>query len=383
MFNFILCIPSTCYAMEAPSTPNIIEPTNTSQATQNNIYDPMHQTDLSTNPYNMYTGSYPSVYDAIKNAETKRTVPNNPIIHEVTIPVAIKPELYVQDNPSSDQIIDATNANEKEFNLLGTFTPKTSDTILKIMIRKTISKFINQAQQTLFMILKKSLQINSTNTLIQVTLANIIAEHLKSALFNLSNIPLSTTIVRNNSYNNFRSQVQYIANQIEKSNKTSSSPDQMLLLIQSINQFLKESNIILFSQAMSTKLNEVEVTANNCCDIIRNKNLIFTSIDVPKNIMIFFKPVIDNTNKLSNILYTQSIMHAIYDTNGYMDNIMHKWKAFKSSDLNTTAANNQYAAFLTLLLLFENSIVAAAVILDETSALYKVTNPIPIIINIV
>ena len=383
IFNCIACIPSTSYGMEAPSNPNIIEPINTSRATQNHIYYPINQTEVGTNPYNVPTEKYPSVYDAIKNAEKKRSVPNNPIIHETTIPASINPELYTQNSPSSEKIIYEVNANEKGFSLSETFTPKTSDTLLKIIIRKTISKFISQAQQNLFIVLKKNLQINSTNKFIQVTFANIIAEYLKNTLFNLSNIPLSMSIPHNNSYNNFKSQLQYIANQIEKSNKTSSSPDQMLTLIQCINQFLKESNIILFSQTMFTRLNELEATASNCCDIIRNKNLIFTSIDIPKNIMIFFKSVIDNTNKLSNIPYTQSIMHAIYDTNGYIDNIMNNWKAFKSSDLNTTAINNQYAAFLTLLLLFENSIVAAAVILDETSALYKVTNPIPVIINIV
>ena len=96
----------------------------------------------------------------------------------------------------------------------------------------------------------------------------------------------------------------------------------------------------------------------------------------------FFQPIIDTTHKLTNFADSYGTMHKIYDAHGNMDTIIQGWKKFQSNRLYKTTVNREYAAFTTFLLLFENSIIAAAIILDETSSLYKVINPVSVTINI-
>ena len=253
------------------------------------------------------------------------------------------------------------------------------------------SKIENQMKRTLFIIIKKFLRQAAIGYVTEISFADIVTDYLKDIIFDLSNLPHSIKMYEDTSFINLKMQIQYVARQIKNyNNKTVyTSPDDMLNLIAYINQFLKENRAIFFSSAMFTKLNEVFTTAQNCCDIIRNKNIILTSINTPQPVVLLFQPVIENTNKLSNILYSHSVMHAIYDTNGYMDDIIKTWVDFKSGDLNKMtindhqkAMNYQYAAFLTFLLLFQNSMVAAAIIIDETSLLFKASNPVPVIINI-
>ena len=179
-------------------------------------------------------------------------------------------------------------------------------------------------------------------------------------------------------------QLQYLAQQIYDYNDitTYTEPDEMLLLIKFINQFLKENQVINFSPIMLTKLNAISDFAAFNCNQFKNKDMIFSSLNAPKEVLSFFKQPIMNTNNLSKIKFSRQLMHAIYDSNGYMDQIIQKWQDFKASELSSDAVNRQYASFLAFLLLFENSLIAAAIILDETSALYKVTNPVPVFINI-
>ena len=134
---------------------------------------------------------------------------------------------------------------------------------------------------------------------------------------------------------------------------------------------------------MFTKLSAVSTFANISYDIFKNKNMILATKNGPKAILPFFKTVIENTNNLPKIKFSHELMHAIYDTDGYTDQIIQTWQNFQKNDLYKVQINRQYGAFLTFLLLFENSVVAAAIILDETSQLYKVTNPVPVVINIV
>jgi hypothetical protein len=190
--------------------------------------------------------------------------------------------------------------------------------------------------------------------------------------------------IENHDFDNFKMQIQYLAEQIKKYNSTSvyHNVDQMLLFIKYMNQFLKENNVIYFSQAMAFKLDDVLTTSSTCCDIIRNQNIILSKKSTPDKVISFFQPTIDTTNQLSDFSDYYKTMHDIYDANGNIDHIIQGWKKFQSSRLYKTPLNRQYGAFITFLLLFENSIIATAIILNKTSSLYKVTNPVSVTINI-
>ncbi|MBV8660916.1 MAG: hypothetical protein JO129_02115 [Candidatus Dependentiae bacterium] len=218
----------------------------------------------------------------------------------------------------------------------------------------------------------------------KVTVAEVVAASIKKMMFNVFNLSESLGPNTDNSINNFKMQLQYLAQQIEIYNNTNiyTNPDQMLLLIQSINQFLKENNVMHVSQQMYKKLDAIANLATITTNIFRNQNIIFSSIDAPAKVFACFQPIINTTNNLSKAQYSYDLMQTIYGTNGYIDQIMETWNKFQSNELYKTPINRQYGAFLTFLLLFENSIVAAAIILDQTSSLYKVVNPIPVVINI-
>ena len=152
--------------------------------------------------------------------------------------------------------------------------------------------------------------------------------------------------------------------------------------MQYMHQFLKENNIIYFSPAMFSQLDTIMSTAINCGNIFKNQDLIFTKTDTPAQIANFFELAISNTNNLQKIQFTADLMHAIYDTHGYADQIIQTWTNFQKTPLNSSPVDREFAAFLTFLLLFENTMVATAIIIDQTSALYQVTNPVPVVINI-
>lgn len=250
---------------------------------------------------------------------------------------------------------------------------------------EVVDKFVTYINKTIFSLIKKSFYLSADSSILHITLAEIITETLKDALFEMSIISDHITTSRKNDYsNNFNMQIQYLAEQIQKYNTQTiyTSPEDMLLLIKFIHQFIKENNAIFISQAMFIKLDTILKTAQSCCYAIQNENMIFSSVNAPKMILSYFRPVIDSTNNLPNIKFSYDVMHAIYDLNGYTDQILQTWQSFQGTDLYTTPANRQYGAFLTFLLIFETSIVAAAIILNETSMLYKITNPVPVIIDI-
>lgn len=248
-----------------------------------------------------------------------------------------------------------------------------------------VDKFVSYVNKTIFSLIKKSFYLSADNKILHITFAEIVAESLKDALLEMSHISERLPTTRqNDSMHNFNMQIQYLAEQIKKYNAITiyTSPDDMLLLIQFIHQFLKENNVIFISSAMFIKLNTVLATAQSCCHAIKNADMIFSSSNAPKMVLSYFRPVIDSTNNLPNIKFSRDLMHAIYDSNGYTDQILQTWQSFQRSDLYKTPANRQYGAFLTFLLIFETSMIAAAIILNETSALYKITNPVPVVIDI-
>ncbi len=284
----------------------------------------------------------------------------------------------------------ASEFKDKASEQLSRATDTASDVVDKaseeasILAEEITVKFKGYLNNQLFTMIKNSLHLSSNSRLIQLSFAEVLAECLQQFAFQLFNISEHMGHNENSSINNFKKQVQYLAEQIQSYNNITiySNPEKMLLLIDFMNQFLKENNAVNFSQEMYTKLTQVSSLAHITCDLFKNQNMILSSSNTPESILSFFKTAIDNANNLPKLQFTSDLMHAIYDTNEYMDNIMQTWNSFKLTDFNKNLLNRQYAAFLTFLLIFENSIVATTIILNETSALYQVTNPVPVVINI-
>ena len=207
---------------------------------------------------------------------------------------------------------------------------------------------------------------------------------MKLYLLQLLGMSNSSIEKANPSLKKFKKQLQFLSDQIKSYNDQTiyTNATNMLSLIEYIHQFVKENNIIYVSPAMHTKLDAILENTKNLYYIFNNQNIILSSDDAPEKVLEFFNPVIDTINHLSNIIPTIDLMHTIYDAHGYIDQVLQTWQDFTTSELYLTPANRQYAAFISFLLIFEYSMIAAAILLNETSLLYKVTNPIPVIINI-
>ena len=280
--------------------------------------------------------------------------------------------------------LDLTSHKKPSIPQLNIRTKEVNNTGRGVAVSKVNEKFTDHMNTRLFKFIKKSMTLSMKNPIAQITWAEMIGESIEHLFHQLMGIHKPGKSIKNNSINNFKMQIQYLAQQIYSYNDVSTytKPEEMLLLIKFINQFLKENNAILFSPVMLAKLDAISEFATFNCDQFKNKNMIFSSTNAPKEILSHFKQPIINTNNLSKIKFSRALMHEIYDTDGYMDQIMQTWKTFKANELSANTVNRQYASFLAFLLLFENSLVAAAIILDETSKLYKVTNPVPVVINI-
>jgi hypothetical protein len=252
---------------------------------------------------------------------------------------------------------------------------------------KTTDEFVGKLNNTFKKFITKTVLV-TVRTRIRLisylSLSDMFVVSIKHFLFAFSNIPEHFKSPKNNAFNNFRKQIQYLAQQISNYNSITiyKDPQAMLQLMLLIQQFLQENNEFPFSSPMLINLDQAISTAITCCNIFKNQNMIFSSSNTPAQIIRYFQPVIDNTNNLDNNKFTNNLMHAIYNDGGYTYQIIETWQKFTTSDLNQTPTNRHYAAFLTFLLLFENMIVATAVIIDQTSALYKVTNPVPVVIDI-
>lgn len=275
----------------------------------------------------------------------------------------------------SGEMTTNENSIKKTYQNFEQIYDKSTDTFTN-ELHDIFNKFI---RKSVFLTLKHRMRFISYMSLSDMFVISV--KHLLFALFNISE---NLTPRKNNALNNFRKQIQYLAEQIEKYNNTTiyKKPQAMIDLMLFMQQFLQENNEFPFSSPMLINLDQTISTATTCCNIFKNQNMIFASSNSPAEIIQYFQQAIDNTNNLQNIKFTRNLINKIYDDGGYTDQIMQTWQKFTASDLNQTPVNRHYAAFLTFLLLFENMIVATAVIIDQTSALYKVTNPVSVTIDI-
>ncbi|MGZ6250775.1 MAG: hypothetical protein ACXWL2_02000 [Candidatus Chromulinivorax sp.] len=263
-----------------------------------------------------------------------------------------------------------------------TFQKPSIITLAQELPKKISGSTSSLINKIMFKFLKHSLRLPlATKFSLQQTVSENLAEIVKDAIFNLSNLSESIPGSKQISLNQFKAEMEFIAEQIEKLSKTTVYTNlilqQMLQLIFCINQFLFDSNNIALTYHEVETINKVSKTANNCLNICLHKNLIFSNYNLPKNIETFFAKPISTIEQLSDTELSNLTIQEIYTPNGTMDQLITTWNTFNSNQAQTII-NKQYAAFITLLLLFENSVIAAATILNQTSALYKVINPITI-----
>lgn len=268
---------------------------------------------------------------------------------------------------------------------IGAVKTEANNTGRGVAVSKVNEKFTDHMNTKLFKFIKKSMTLSMKNPIAQITWAEMIGESVEQLFNKILGVHKPGKATPNDSINNFKMQLQYLAEQIYSYNdiSTYTKPEEMLLLIKFINQFLEENQTISVSDIMLEKLNMISSFAAFSCDQFKNKDMIFSTTSAPREVVSYFKQPIMNINNLSKIKYSRPLMYTIYDTDGYMDQIIQTWQDFKTSELSSDVVNRQYASFLAFLLLFQNSMVAAAIVLDDTSDLYEVTNPVPVIINIV
>ena len=309
---------------------------------------------------------------------------------EITLPKTVNNLTTTDRAIAINQTNQQQPSQEKSFqNLFTPLTGKSSSINLSSLMdlpTEIFDKFSDHINKMIFSILKKSMIVSPHTKIAQFSFADIIGKSFQRYLFLFLQLPidLNTSTQTGQALNNFRMEIQILAEQIKKYNgkKYYTNPDQMLMLIKIINQFLKEASTRAISIQMSQKLDTVYEKAAQCCSLFQGQNMIFSSKNTPIQIFSFFKKSIDSTNNLPNLEYSYNIMQTIYGDQGYMDQILETWKIYQLSDLYKNKINRQYGAFITFLLIFENSIIAGANILYQTSTLYKITNPIPVTINI-
>jgi len=254
------------------------------------------------------------------------------------------------------------------------------------LVAKSLGKYLTQQANTrIFDAFKLRMRLSSQIILSQVSATDIIVEELGNLLLKLQGLSKNPGARRTPSLDGFKSQIQYLAEQIKLYNNQTiyKNPDQIVVLIKFMNRFIKENNIILISQTMSEKLQTINKTAQATCSMFQNANIILSIFNAPAPVILEFEDVIEKTHNLQNMQFTKDLVQTIYNKNGIIDQIFNAWKNFQTSaTYQDNPINRQYGAFVTFLLLFENTMVATATILAITSELYEVTNPIPVVINI-
>lgn len=237
-----------------------------------------------------------------------------------------------------------------------------------------------------FSILKKSIFISPHKQSSQFNFTDIIATPLKKYLFVFLQLPakIDTKTKTGQALHDFKIELQFLTEQINSysGKKYYTHPDQMLDLIKIINRFIQKAHIQPLSFKTESKLIDINTQATTCCNIFKNQNIIFSTQTTPEQILSFFEKPINNISDLNQAQYAYNAIDTIYEDKGYIDQILQTWQDYQNSQLYKDKINKEYGAFITFLLIFDNSIIAAANLLEQTSALYKVTSPTPVIINI-
>jgi len=251
-----------------------------------------------------------------------------------------------------------TNLTEKE-NTQSQQT-NTFDEFIEYQLENTID--------TLFSSTLKNAHLNHN------TLDEIIISSLQSLLFHL--LGLSKNMQQLPATESFKKELQYLYENIQKYNGTNIYFDieQMVIFLQSINTFLKESHLILLSPENINSIDAGYATAITTSNLFKEKNIILDFSFVPNEVKEIFAKAIDDGQILIQIKNSKIMIPKIYDKNGSINIIIDSWNTFMKSNLKKVPHNLYYAAFTTFLLIFQDSILATICLLNETSKEFKVTN---------
>ena len=209
------------------------------------------------------------------------------------------------------------------------------------------------------------------------SLEEIIASSLHDLLFHI--LGLSEQAQAQQPTESFKSELQYLSQQIQKfSNATAYTDiDQMIEFIIAMNDFLKQSHIVPLSDVQVENIDTAYTTAFTAANIFKNQNLIFDFNLVPDEVIQIFKQPIDDGQNLIKIKDALATIHTIYNKEGSINLIMHSWQNFLESKYVSIQNNQYYAAFMTFLLIFQDSMLATISILNETSNEFQVTDQLP------
>lgn len=209
------------------------------------------------------------------------------------------------------------------------------------------------------------------------TLASIISSSLQNVLFEILALP--TDAQGQTAIQSLKNEIQYLSEQVKKYNDVNiyTDIDEMLEFIQSMNNFIKESQLVALSTTNIENIDTAYSTAVSTSDIFKKQNIILNPQLVPNEVVQIFTEPINNSFDLINIKDTPSMIHAVYDKNGSINLILNSWGSFMASKYNSIKNDLSYGAFMTFLLIFQDTIIVTTNILNRTSGEFQVTNPLP------
>jgi len=297
---------------------------------------------------------------SIRNKQTSQNISHD-------VPQSISHEFDLSSNSTNQNEITSHYAGlEEEITLKDEHNTSEKDLFNALDIAKE-----NQMETILNNFLQQALLLPNLNV---TSLSDIITSGLKNILFHILQLPKK--IQTESTTESFKSELQYLFDEIQNYNTTSvyTNIDQMLIFIQNINDFLKESHLVQLLPEHITNMDNGYTTAKNISNVFKTKNIIFDFNLVPNEVQDFFSSLIKDGENVSKITNSAKIIHAIYGTNGSIDLIIHNWKKFMTSSYTKVENNIYYADFMAFLLIFQDSILATICILNETSQEFKVTH---------
>ena len=263
----------------------------------------------------------------------------------------------------------------------------------KLELSKTEAKFIENIvdsfDKKIFHTMTKTLfksKKYKVDYIEENSLNDVIKQKLKVMIFKILKLPknIRFNADNDNSLLKLEAQLTDLINLIEKYNQTSiyNNLDQMLMFLKYTQNFILTSNILYLPQDIHSLFDKINQVATTCYTICQSQPMVFTNNSTPATLQNYFKIAIDNTYKLNNVTYNQTLINNMYDKKGYMQTILQTWQNFRQDKLYQTEKLQQYGAFLTFLLIFENSLVVLATMIDTINQFYQLGNLTPVEINI-
>ena len=216
---------------------------------------------------------------------------------------------------------------------------------------------------------------NLTDGLID-TLSHVLTSSLERVLSEISRS--HKKIQSKSAIESLRKEIQYLSEQIQKYNSINiyNDVDLMIEFIESMNTYIKICQLVALTSTNIKNINTAYSTAVTTSNIFKKQNIILNQQLVPNEVIQMFTQPIDDSQNLIEIKDATSMIHTIYDKNGSMDIIFNSWQSFMASTYSSIKNDLYYGAFITFLLIFQDTVSATTSILNETSDEFQVTNPL-------